>query len=252
MKCVGKINLEQLNEKWKGYVLALNDLAMKLSTSYNIETIIAPLDVQISEAIMNFQENSTLISEQVAQACSKPMSGNGPVSHVGSSRLIPNRLAKRAASLGPIPSAVSQNSHHHQQSRHSMHASVIRQPIDTSSFGGHLRAAAKERTAHIGTSIPSEDLSPGQKSPLIDDIRNYMLTTKSFWNTLPHAVCTSNYTLGPNASGVAKNQKQPNCFHENFQLLDLNTDLRYRFEIQQQVDHLESVRQKNFERSRGR
>lgn len=44
---------------------AMNKLAERLEGSFNIEAVVEPMDIKISEAIMNFQENSDTISEKV-------------------------------------------------------------------------------------------------------------------------------------------------------------------------------------------
>lgn len=40
-------------------------LASRLKTSFNIEHIVRPIHIQISDAIMNFQENGQTISKRV-------------------------------------------------------------------------------------------------------------------------------------------------------------------------------------------
>lgn len=225
--------------------MALDELALKLSTSYNIETIISPMDVQISEAIMNFQENGTSITQQVFQNCAgRATSSSDPnLSLIRS----PNKKLVKRATHSILNPTVLQNSHLPNHNRHNQHsASFVNQPIDTFRLGNYLKPGTRDKGIHSNPPMLLEEItSTGQKSPLlIDDIRNYMLSTKSFWYTLPNAVCTSNLTLGSNVSSVAKSQKQPNCFADNFQLVDVNSDLRYRLEIQQQVNHLETMRQK--------
>lgn len=40
-------------------------LADRLERNFNIEKVVDPIDVKISDAIMNFQENATAINNQV-------------------------------------------------------------------------------------------------------------------------------------------------------------------------------------------
>lgn len=44
-------------------------LAEKLEGPFNIETVVDPIDVKISDAIMNFQENSETVSTKVGNTC---------------------------------------------------------------------------------------------------------------------------------------------------------------------------------------
>lgn len=225
---MGRSNLELLNDEWKSYVLALNDLGTKLSASYNIETILAPLDVQISDAIMNFQENYSEISRHVAMACDTAIS---PVTGPQLSLTVKpkKKLTKRSAN--PINLSVAPVA---MQNRHFVHnhASSV-------SLSDHLRAVPEKN--HQASSLRTQDLtfSSLKKPSLIDEIRNYLLTTKSFWLAFPNSVCTSNYTLGPNAA-----RKQVNCFEESFKVADVNADLRYINEVKRLTAHLASMRSK--------
>lgn len=40
-------------------------LASRLETSFNIESVVDPIDIKISDAIMNFQENGQVVSQEV-------------------------------------------------------------------------------------------------------------------------------------------------------------------------------------------
>ena len=44
---------------------AMIKLAERLEGPFNIETVVDPIDVKISEAIMNFQENSDIVTKKV-------------------------------------------------------------------------------------------------------------------------------------------------------------------------------------------
>ena len=43
-------------------------VAARLEGPFNIETVVDPIDVKISEAIMNFQEGSEAVQEKVTQS----------------------------------------------------------------------------------------------------------------------------------------------------------------------------------------
>lgn len=43
-------------------------VAQRLEGPFNIETVVDPIDVKISEAIMNFQENSQEVTERVSSS----------------------------------------------------------------------------------------------------------------------------------------------------------------------------------------
>ena len=55
----------ELDKEWNNYIDALILLATRLETSFNIESVVDPIDIKISEAIMNFQENGGAVSNKV-------------------------------------------------------------------------------------------------------------------------------------------------------------------------------------------
>ena len=44
-------------------------IATRLEGPFNIEMVVEPIDVKISDAIMNFQENSESVSTKVSSLC---------------------------------------------------------------------------------------------------------------------------------------------------------------------------------------
>ncbi|XP_074658464.1 glypican-6-like [Tubulanus polymorphus] len=61
-----------LNTEWNNYVDALMSLAERLEGPFNIEAVVDPINVKISDAIMNFQENSGEVSSKVFAGCGQP------------------------------------------------------------------------------------------------------------------------------------------------------------------------------------
>ncbi|KAI1287353.1 Glypican-6 [Halotydeus destructor] len=64
-----------LNKEWNNYIDALLLLSSRLETSFNIESVVDPIDIKISEAIMNFQENGVIVSQKLFEKCGKPRIG---------------------------------------------------------------------------------------------------------------------------------------------------------------------------------
>ena len=58
----------ELNHEWTNYVDSLILLSSRLETSFNIESVVDPIDIKISEAIMNFQENGMQVSQKVCHS----------------------------------------------------------------------------------------------------------------------------------------------------------------------------------------
>uniref|UniRef100_A0A668AYG8 Glypican 6b n=1 Tax=Myripristis murdjan TaxID=586833 RepID=A0A668AYG8_9TELE len=65
-------NQADLDPEWNQYIDAMLLVAQRLEGPFNIESVMEPIDVKISEAIMNMQENSAQVSYRVFQGCGQP------------------------------------------------------------------------------------------------------------------------------------------------------------------------------------
>ncbi|KAL6117997.1 gpc4 [Pungitius sinensis] len=65
-------NQADLDAEWNNFLDAMLSLADRLEGPFNFESVVEPIDVKISEAIMNMQENSMQVSQKVFQGCGQP------------------------------------------------------------------------------------------------------------------------------------------------------------------------------------
>uniref|UniRef100_A0A7N5ZQL7 Glypican 6b n=1 Tax=Anabas testudineus TaxID=64144 RepID=A0A7N5ZQL7_ANATE len=65
-------NQADLDPEWNQYIDAMLLVAQRLEGPFNIESVMEPIDVKISEAIMNMQENSAQVTYRVFQGCGEP------------------------------------------------------------------------------------------------------------------------------------------------------------------------------------
>ncbi|XP_030595005.1 glypican-4 [Archocentrus centrarchus] len=65
-------NQADLDSEWNNFLDAMSNLAERLEGPFNFESVMDPIDVKISEAIMNMQENSMQVSQKVFQGCGMP------------------------------------------------------------------------------------------------------------------------------------------------------------------------------------
>lgn len=65
-------NQADLDSEWNNFLDAMSSLAERLEGPFNFESVMDPIDVKISEAIMNMQENSMQVSQKVFQGCGMP------------------------------------------------------------------------------------------------------------------------------------------------------------------------------------
>uniref|UniRef100_UPI00358F2A21 glypican-6-like n=1 Tax=Myxine glutinosa TaxID=7769 RepID=UPI00358F2A21 len=64
--------LALLDHDWNKYIDAMLLVAKRLESPFNIEAVLDPIDVKISDAIMNMQENSIQFSDKVFAGCGRP------------------------------------------------------------------------------------------------------------------------------------------------------------------------------------
>ncbi|XP_076118731.1 glypican-6-like [Alosa pseudoharengus] len=65
-------NQADLDPEWNQYIDAMLLVTERLEGPFNIESVMEPIDVKISEAIMNMQDNSVEITHRVFQGCGQP------------------------------------------------------------------------------------------------------------------------------------------------------------------------------------
>ncbi|KAM9537843.1 LOW QUALITY PROTEIN: glypican-4 [Guaruba guarouba] len=65
-------NQGDLDAEWNIFMDSMLLVAERLEGPFNIESVMDPIDVKISDAIMNMQENSMQVSQKVFQGCGQP------------------------------------------------------------------------------------------------------------------------------------------------------------------------------------
>ncbi|XP_078544685.1 glypican-4 [Lissotriton helveticus] len=65
-------NAGDLDADWNAFIDSMLLVAERLEGPFNIESVMDPIDVKISDAIMNMQENSMQVSKKVFQGCGQP------------------------------------------------------------------------------------------------------------------------------------------------------------------------------------
>ncbi|XP_028258007.1 glypican-6-like [Parambassis ranga] len=65
-------NQADLDTEWNLFIDAMLLVADRLEGPFNIESVIQPIDIKISEAIMAMQDNSMQVSAKVFQGCGQP------------------------------------------------------------------------------------------------------------------------------------------------------------------------------------
>ncbi|XP_030750341.1 glypican-6 [Sitophilus oryzae] len=153
----------QLSDSWDSFVDAIDKVADRLIGPYNIETVVEPLNIKISEAIMNFQENGKDVSQKIFQKCGKP------------------------ALIRPTRRAVYEN-----QPEDNPNLEIQEDPLKMG--GGQSKKKHKKVTEKPDTG-PNLD-------KLVTEIKTKIKDTKKFWLQLPYQYCSNeSISAGPSDNG---------------------------------------------------
>eukprot|EP00069_Balaena_mysticetus_P000979 bmy_03713T0 len=142
-------------------------VAERLEGPFNIESVMDPIDVKISDAIMNMQENSVQVSQKVRKAGSWKGEEGARSSlrchfrHV--TTLMPMQVFQGCGPPKPLP------------------AGRISRSISESAFSARFRPFHPEErpTTAAGTSLDR----------LVTDVKEKLKQAKKFWSSLPSNVC---------------------------------------------------------------
>ncbi|KAK3576529.1 hypothetical protein CHS0354_018036 [Potamilus streckersoni] len=162
-----------LNQAWNEYIEALKMVASRLEGPFNIESVVDPIDVKISDAIMNFQESSVTVTKQIFKGCGKP------------------RLHEESGQSG----------YRKTRNAEADSATTRSTSLDDYTFGkdfmqSNRRQSVVRPTTAAGTSLDR----------LVRDIKDKVRDAKDFWIQLPYTICN-------NEEIAAKADQEGDCWN---------------------------------------
>ena len=177
----------EMNPEWDNYVNQLMLLSSRLETSFNIESVVDPIDIKISEAIMNFQENGIAVSQKLFDACGKP------------------RIGKRAAMPGSG----------------SLTSGSLRLPVDNYRYSRPSSGLAASASEAAGSPHSASGSAGASIDRLLLDIKRKVKKTKDYWTTLSHSLCrrsppSSSLSSSPSSSTAS-------CFNGTQVIIESST-----------------------------
>ncbi|KAM7424310.1 hypothetical protein PAMA_000581 [Pampus argenteus] len=98
-------NQADLDTEWNLFIDAMLLVADRLEGPFDIETVIEPIDIKISEAIMIMQDNSMQVSAKVFQGCGQPKPSGIGRSTRGISNVFSTRFKPYAPEVRPTTAA---------------------------------------------------------------------------------------------------------------------------------------------------
>jgi len=185
-KCLSP--LSELNEEWNKFVQAMLNLIGRLETSFNIESVVDPIDIKISEAIMNFQENGIEVSHKLFDQCGKPKIGKRDVSYQQ------NYAAAGSSGGSNTNSRVNQN-----------RASSSLSPPG----GSNSRSFPVDSTRYNRPPSASPASSPGASiERLLEDVKRKVKRSKDYWIRLPTVICSHR-----RFASITRTSESQNCWN---------------------------------------
>ncbi|CAG5865645.1 unnamed protein product, partial [Menidia menidia] len=187
-------NQADLDPEWNQYIDAMLLVAQRLEGPFNIESVMDPIDVKISEAIMNMQDNSAQVSYRVFQGCGQPKPAGITRSARGASDVFNARFRPYSPEERPTTAAGT---------------SLDRLAV---LFPTTRKYLLKPKTFGIELHNISETvLSSGERQETwrglmlcwdvhAVDIKEKLKTSKKFWSNLPEAMCVEDRVTAGNAS----------------------------------------------------
>ncbi|CAH1133609.1 unnamed protein product [Ceutorhynchus assimilis] len=156
----------QLSESWDNFVDAIEKVADRLIGPYNVDSVVEPLNIKISEAIMNFQEIGADVSQKIQAKC-------------GSVGL--KRVRRKAGYENPP------------EENPNMEIRYETMKLNSGKSKKHKKVQEKV------DQTPTLD-------KLIEDIKLKIKNTKNFWIQLPYQYCNNDtISAGPSDDGKCWN-----------------------------------------------
>lgn len=222
-------HFHELDIEWDNFVGAMDKVAERLLGPFNIVMVVEPINIKISEAIMNFQETGTQISQQVFQGCGKLSLGRRkralePISPPYHSPIVnedddedddtsfvfeednaaevidaaDHSISKRAAEAdGAGGGGGSSNANREIQPFEPVQFSNADDDSNSSKNG--RRKNKNNKNKNFNNKNTKDNDGRGYKEQdmdkLIKDIRKNVRESKKFWSNLPYQVCNLNEDL---------------------------------------------------------
>ncbi|XP_026276975.2 glypican-6 [Frankliniella occidentalis] len=150
----------ELDVEWNKFIKEIGRVIDRLLNPFNIQKVVEPIDIKISEAIMNFQEDGPQVSEKVFSGCGRPT--------LQGSRKRRDTRSKR--------------DNHRELNFESL------------KFGPH-RDNYRGSTANAD---PGQTQGPTLEK-IIKDIRQKIMDTQNFWSNLPYQICNDKASSKPDS-----------------------------------------------------
>lgn len=201
----------ELDTEWNKFIKEMGRVIERLLNPFNIQKVVEPIDIKISEAIMNFQEDGAQVSEKVFSGCGRP-------SLQGSRKRRETR------------------------SRRDNHRDLS---FETLKFGPH-----RDNYRGVSANADPAQTQQPTLEKLIKDIRQKIMETQSFWSNLPYQICNDKTDSKPDSddncwNGAMKARYEPqitgNGMSNQRSNPEVNVDQKPSSLLDEQLFHLRTL-----------
>uniref|UniRef100_A0A8D8U7X6 Glypican-4 n=2 Tax=Cacopsylla melanoneura TaxID=428564 RepID=A0A8D8U7X6_9HEMI len=193
----------ELDHEWNVFVDAIEKIAERLLGPFNIEMVVEPINIKISEAIMNFQENSQHVSQRVFSGCGKPILGRRK-------RQVSNSGRTNSRPAFPLSETIDEEEEEDEdEDEEDEDEEEEEEPVINNRQGNPRRigGGSGEEKKVEGKGEAGGEGGEGEKEKeggeagnsssneldkLIKDIRGRVRQTRNFWSKLPYQMCNEN------------------------------------------------------------
>ncbi|XP_039448819.1 glypican-6 [Culex pipiens pallens] len=233
-------NYLELDAEWDSFVATMERVSDRLLGPFNIVMVVEPINIKISEAIMNFQETGQDISNRVFQGCGKPALGR----RRRATNLVPLIEPELLRNRRNVDNAAQRSSQDdsdifilddehvqnekQQITKRSAQDSSSRElkyepvqfsngeiqftnnnsPPNQAQTGGNANTNRSNRRKNNRKQTDDEDGNREPIDKLVKDIRQRVKDSKRFWSNLPYMLCNNEEVAAPPAS-------DGNCWNGN-------------------------------------
>lgn len=222
-------DLVELDTEWNNFVDGVDKVSERLLGPFNVVMVVEPINIKISEAIMNFQERNKEISGQVFQGCGRPLlgrrrrrsadeepdqdsdflflDGDTPAEEIGET--IERRRVSRSAD--PEPNKEIRDFEPVRFSSENYANNEQKGSGNGRNGGGGGRSRGRGNKSRVDYEVNMEPTL----DKLIKDIRQRVRETKKLWSNLPLQVCNhEEFNLAPLATTpVPATATQSKCWN---------------------------------------
>uniref|UniRef100_A0A1I8N5T5 Glypican n=1 Tax=Musca domestica TaxID=7370 RepID=A0A1I8N5T5_MUSDO len=190
----------ELDTEWENFAGAMDKVAERLLGSFNIVMVVEPINIKISEAIMNFQDAGPDITTRVFSGCGRPP------------------LSRSRRNINPKFMATSEETAKHSTKRSAVEqmesdildidaslddAIILREKRaadpgnrdSSENGGGNNNNRRNNNNKRKQQNRKNDDNDFSGRDPALDklvkDVRQRIKDYKKFWSNLPHQICSN-------------------------------------------------------------